>query len=114
MNRFVLSLLMGCAIAASAATAQAAQVTLPHFAKGEKYGSVRAKMFKAGWVPASTPYADECVPGDKRCEGRTEMETCSGTGMAFCKFLWRKDGQVIGIVTAGEDTRLDNIQVQPK
>ncbi|EYS96041.1 hypothetical protein CF68_22535 [Cupriavidus sp. SK-4] len=108
LPRIVLSLTITIA-----ASAQAAKPVLPHLTKGEKYASIRTKMFKAGWVPASTPNADPCATGDKRCEGRTEMEACSGTGMAYCQFLWRKDGQVVSIVTAGEDPRLHNVQVQP-
>jgi hypothetical protein len=77
---------------------------LPQFKKKESYSSVRAKMLKAGWEPFHAPDADECAEGDKRCEGRPEMESCVGTGLANCKFLWRKNGKITAICTVGEDT----------
>ena len=64
---------------------------LPHFKKNESYTNVRALMIKAGWKPFHTEDADVCSEGDSRCLGRPEMESCAGTGMANCKFLWTKN-----------------------
>jgi hypothetical protein len=66
-------------------------------------------MLKAGWKPFHSPDADECA-GDTRCEGRPEMVSCSGTGKAFCKFLWTKSGKTVGIITSGEDAAFNGIQ----
>ena len=84
--------------------AQAAD--LPQFKKGESYTSVRAKMIKSDWTPFHSSDADACSEGDKRCEGRPEMEACAGTGMANCRFLWKKNGKTTAICTVGEE---DNV-----
>lgn len=81
---------------------QATQNGLPAFAKNEKYGSVRRKLLDGGWQPFHDPNADVCETGDKRCEGRPEMEACAGTGMANCRFLWKRDGKTLVIFTVGE------------
>jgi hypothetical protein len=75
---------------------------LPRLRKGENYKSVRAKMIKAGWKPYRAPEADKCPPGDERCAGRPEMEACSGTGVAACRFLWKRKGKTVAIITIGE------------
>lgn len=80
----------------------------PKIKAGESYSSVRKKMIQAGWQPYHSPEADECN-NDSRCNGRPEMFSCAGTGMANCKFLWEKNSQIIGICTVGEDAAFDNI-----
>lgn len=81
---------------------------LPALKKGERYKTVRAKLIKAGWKPYHSPDADECAAGDKRCENRPEMESCSGTGLAFCSFLWQRDKKTLRVVTSGENPVFDN------
>ena len=97
--------------AAQPAFAQA--VGLPHFKKNESYASVRTKILKAGWKPFHSKDADTCMEGDSRCQGRPEMEACAGTGMANCKFLWKKEGKITAICTVGEDAVYDNICTYP-
>lgn len=75
----------------------------PNFKKGESYASVRTKMIKAGWKPFHSEDADTCSAGDSRCTGRPEMQSCSGTGLANCRFLWKKDGKMTAICTVGEE-----------
>lgn len=77
---------------------------LPKIKKGENYKTVRIKMLKAGWKPAATSQADECFEGDERCEGRPEMESCAGTGMANCAFRWKRKNKIVMIFTVGENT----------
>lgn len=89
-----------------------AQTGLPKFKKGESYTSVRKKMLKAGWKPYKSPEADKCMEGDKRCEGRPEMESCAGTGMANCRFLWKRKSKTVAILTIGEDAVYDGVQIQ--
>ncbi len=76
---------------------------LPRLKKGESYAKVRVKMLKAGWKPYHSPNAAECLSGDKRCEGRPEMENCAGTGLAPCRFLWKRKGKTAVIFTVGEN-----------
>lgn len=83
-------------------SAAGAQTSLPRLKKGESYSSVRGKMIKAGWKPFHSPDADKCAAGDKRCEGRPEMESCAGTGLGNCKFLWKRRGKTVAVFTIGE------------
>ena len=76
---------------------------LPRFKKGESYKTVRAKMLKAKWKPFHAADADECYDGDARCANRPEMEHCSGTGLGFCAFLWKRKGKTVKIITAGDN-----------
>lgn len=75
---------------------------LPDFEENESYASVRLKMLNAGWKPFISENADSCMEGDGRCQDRPEMLMCSGSGMANCKFLWQKEGEVKAICTIGE------------
>lgn len=84
---------------------------LPRFKKHESYKTVRIKMLKAGWKPFHAPDADEC-DDDERCVGRPEMTTCSGTGLAFCVFTWKRKGKTATIQTAGENTVLESYSVR--
>lgn len=88
------------------------KVSLPRFKKGEAYKSVRFKLLKAGWKPYHSPSADKCMKGDERCVNRPEMESCAGTGMANCKFLWKRRDQTVAIFTVGEDAVYDNYEVE--
>lgn len=80
---------------------------LPEFKKGESYAKVREKLLTAGWTPHRAKDADKCGEGDERCQGRPEMQSCAGTGMANCKFLWKRSGKTLAIFTVGEDAAYD-------
>jgi hypothetical protein len=85
---------------------------LPRFRKGENYTSVRAKMIKAGWKPFHAKDADVCQSGDERCQNRPEMQSCAGTGLASCRFLWKRRGKTVVIFTAGENTVYNGYEFQ--
>lgn len=89
---------------ASGASGDSAASDVPQFQKDEPYGDVRTKLLAAGWQPFHASDADVCEDGDPRCEGRPEMESCAGTGLANCKFLWNKQSQVLAICTVGEES----------
>lgn len=95
-------LILAITITASAVAAQ--NYGLPRFGKNESYSKVRVKLLKAGWKPFRSPDADECSDGDRRCAGRPEMQSCAGTGLAPCRFLWKRRGKTVVIFTAGENT----------
>lgn len=97
-----ITVLVGFAAITQTTVVQASD-DVPHFQKHENYASVRSKMLKAGWKPFHAEDADTCEEGDVRCQGRPEMVSCAGTGMANCKFLWEKNGDTIAILTVGED-----------
>ena len=64
---------------------------------------MRVVLMRDGWQPVISKDADQCMEGDTRCEGRPEMQTCSGSGLAMCRFRWQRDGQQLTICTAGEE-----------
>ena len=76
---------------------------VPPFARNESYAQVRVVLMRDGWQPVISKEADQCMEGDTRCEGRPEMQTCSGSGLAMCRFRWQRDGQQLTICTAGEE-----------
>ena len=76
---------------------------VPPFARNESYAQVRVVLMRDGWQPVISKDADQCMEGDTRCEGRPEMHTCSGSGLAMCRFRWQRDGQQLTICTAGEE-----------
>ena len=76
---------------------------VPPFARNESYAQVRVVLMRDGWQPVISKDADQCMEGDTRCEGRPEMQTCSGSGLAMCRFRWRRNGQQLTICTAGEE-----------
>lgn len=76
----------------------------PRPEKKEGYESFRRKLLSAGWLPVVDREADKCGSNDVRCSGRPEMISCSGTGMAHCRFEWFKvGGGRLVVVTSGED-----------
>lgn len=75
---------------------------IPNFKKSESYKTVRTKLIKAGWKPYNSPEAGPCAEGDERCQGRPEMESCAGTGLGNCKFVWKKASRKLAIFTVGE------------
>lgn len=76
---------------------------VPPFARNESYAQVRVVLLRDGWQPVISKEADQCMEGDSRCEGHPEMQTCSGSGLAMCRFRWQRDGQQLTICTAGEE-----------
>ena len=72
----------------------AAVAQTPKFKRGEDYGSIRVKLLQQGWKPLILPDSDECMEDDTRCQGRPEMQWCSGTGLAGCQFNWVKNGKI--------------------
>lgn len=72
--------------------------------------ALRAKLLAHGWSPLETFGAD---PGGRRWNqfadagsmyqaGMIEVESCSGTGLNFCTFYYRKGKQCFRVVTQGE------------
>ena len=76
---------------------------VPPFSRSESYAGVRVVLMRDGWLPVISKDADQCMEGDTRCEGRPEMQTCSGSGLAMCRFSWQRNGQQLTICTAGEE-----------
>jgi hypothetical protein len=89
-------------LGAAASHAQIATGSLPPALTGQQYSAARERLLASGWEPYRARDADRCESGDERCQGRPEMQSCSGSGRASCRFLWRKNGVVATLTTAGE------------
>jgi hypothetical protein len=93
-------------------TAAAATERLPALTRGTPYATVRNTLLALGWRPITLPDADRCPPRDSRCQGRPEMSSCAGTGLANCLFTWKRNNTVIGVSTIGEDPIVDGTRCQ--
>lgn len=76
---------------------------VPPFAQGEPYAQLRVVLLRDGWQPVISEDADKCMEDDSRCQGRPEMESCSGSGLAMCRFTWQREGQRLAVCTTGEN-----------
>lgn len=64
----------------------------------------RELLFKYGFKPSNL--ADQSIPAWRENlldEGIFEVDSCSGTGFAFCRFNYSNDISSVGLITAGED-----------
>ena len=77
------------------------------------YAKARKKLIAAGWQPFQTKFANEADedPDIKYGNGAlfwkkgyVEIESCSGTGVAACAFLFKDAyGNRLRVTTAGEE-----------
>jgi len=67
----------------------------------EPYSHARATLARQGWKPFRTK-KDHGMAGDMLAVGWSEVSFCSGTGLAFCTFIWKRGSQCALISTAGE------------
>jgi len=81
---------------------KSARAPTPRVRKQTPYEEAREHLLSSGWTPAASPNADKCQEGDGRCQGRPEMESCSGAGEANCLFLWRKGKVIIAVSTIAD------------
>lgn len=64
----------------------------------------RELLFEYGFRPSNL--ADQSIPAWRENlldEGVFEVDGCSGTGFAFCRFNYSNDISSVGLITAGED-----------
>lgn len=84
--------------------------SLPKFSSGDSYKSVRNKMLKLGWTPYSLPTSEGCPDYlYSVCGHLPETDSCSGSGVGNCRFLWKKRGKVVVIITAGNPKMFQSI-----
>lgn len=88
--------------------------------KGLNYHDARMKIIDLGWVPDQTlsEGTDEFEVNAKGYgngerfwkKGYYELEACSGTGEAYCRFLFvNEKGQKLHITTVGEEHASENL-----
>jgi hypothetical protein len=99
--------------------AEAGQPMSPPSAAGEQtpaisnnvsYETVRQDLLAAGWRPLVPPDADKCWEGDRRCQGRPEMQACAGTGEGNCLFLWKKGEAVLAVYTVDSPPIISGVE----
>jgi hypothetical protein len=76
---------------------------------GKPIDQARQSLISAGWAPLKNPKdlaADEAQYGQELelgKQGIVEVDACSGTGVNFCNFYYRKDAMELSVTTAGEE-----------
>jgi hypothetical protein len=106
-STFICATIFVLTLAALTLPSHALSFKLPKLKAGEDYSSVRSKMLSDGWVPFHSKDADNCAEFDRRCKGRPEVEACSGTGLGYCKFLWKKGKKIIALCTVDDPAKFD-------
>lgn len=80
----------------------------PRFRLHTPYSQVRAALAGAGYSPQiirDRPMDEPTCERERRlCKAYPELLWCSGTGMSFCKWLFRRtsDGRFVTVTTDGE------------
>ena len=77
------------------------------FIYGLPIGMGRDLLAEAGWQPADQTASGSQSPGqaqDLAAAGLDEVEDCSGTGFAFCRFDYAGPTGALSVTTAGEMT----------
>ena len=97
--------LMSAAVAQSAQQMTPGKYALNTIKKGTPYAIARGDMLSAGNVPDYHVDTDpeHCTPNPGTCRIYPETDSCSGTGLAYCRFGWTaREGGHYFIVTTGE------------
>ncbi len=63
-------------------------------------------MTAAGYKPFKDPNADKC-DGGSTCF--PETESCAGTGLGNCNFLWKKGQAVVVVGTVGDPPTVEGV-----
>jgi len=94
-----------------------AESTIPKVV-GMSYDAARAEVIKAGWQPSKNLEQDEndvYAQDFRKANGFTEVESCTGSGILHCAFLFTDStsSTQIRLVTVGEGMpSVDAVQIQ--
>jgi len=82
--------------------------SLDGLVQGMRYSKARRVLLKNGWQATYSRWQDIPEFGREHDffydKGWREVETCSGTGMAYCSFSYHDHyGNKLGIITEGDD-----------
>ncbi len=74
---------------------------------GKSIDKVRKALIGKGWAPIEAkvedPKSDELtLAPDLRKHGVIEVESCSGTGMAYCSYGYRKGTMTLDVRSSGD------------
>jgi hypothetical protein len=97
-------------IVAAAISSAAAQLSMPAFRRHESYAQARRALLARGWRPVETHYrlgdgkfAREFGDAGAMLEaGVKEVYDCSGVGLNFCTFIWKRGKSCVHVITQGE------------
>ena len=78
---------------------------LPTLKKGSPYASARATLTKQNYKPVRSDGSGCRFGREDVCKAYPEAETCAGTGLGNCLFVWRRGQQVIEVMTTGEEPK---------
>ena len=100
----------GMVVGWSPVVAAAASVQLPKLRQGEAYAHARGELIHDGWKPVKTQerLGDGTLAktfgdaGEMVSNGYTETFDCSGTGLNYCTFVWKRGQTCIHVQTQGE------------
>ncbi len=76
-------------------------LTLLHLKKHQPYSQARPKMLKDGWKPLLSEKG-RGFTAELLQAGWVEVSNCSGTGLGFCTFDWKRRNQCARVITYGE------------
>ena len=93
------------AILLIAAPMAAPAAALPTVKTGTPYASARTALSRQGYRPVRGNGSGCRFGREDVCRAYPEAETCAGTGLGNCLFLWRRGGQLIEVTTVGEEPR---------
>ena len=90
--------------------ASTTSVIVPGLRPGEAYSKSRGDLVRAGWRPVKTRerLGDGTLAkmfgdaGEMVRNGYAETFDCSGTGLNFCRFVWKRGPTCIHVTTQGE------------
>jgi hypothetical protein len=83
---------------------------LPTFPKNSLYGDARTALIALGYQPVKLPDADKCDVASDYARCFPERQSCAGTGLAQCNFVWRRTERVIIVGTIGEDPKVASVR----
>lgn len=72
-----------------------------HLERDEAYAHARPKLLRNGWQPVQSNGYRGHIDGILGA-GWVEVSNCSGTGLGFCTFDWKRRRQCARVITYGE------------
>ena len=95
-----LALMSSAALAAPPCTVPG----LPNI-KGKSYHLARGMMIEAGFKPVMRTQTDDITTREIVSLGYNEVEGCTGSGVAACRFGWTSDKKPFAVITNNNKTR---------
>ena len=75
---------------------------------GDTIPQARERLFKFGWAPSKSGDGLWMRAQGMKNSGITEIQSCSGTGLAMCRFDYHNDHASLRVTTIGEEGEVVN------